>query len=313
MVLKCTVLFSLLIISAYSDVSHLLKNAYSTYQSTLNTINGGYFYDPPLAPTLTTVPPTAPTPPFLPEIIVNKKTPLFTSEVTYNHPDIPRDVYLPPAPPSERPIIIPPLSDEFEPPAIYPAVEIPASSAYLPPVGSQQHDPPNAYLPSSVEPLLPQPPAMDEAFDGGYHYPTPHARGLKEINFSRAVKHTPLQLELNDLRCLNSFKGRNGYFKVNIVVQSFIENLPIVDTDIQDPRCRINLIRTKFVLNLSANDFHRCGVYSCSDHEFCLKIRFPQIDGMKSIGDAILTLQCKIQEKTTSKIHSLRFGVNNFK
>lgn len=297
MFVKCTVLLSLLVAPAYSDVSHLFKNAYNTYQSALNTINSGYYYDPP--PTPTSARPIAPTAPFVPEIIINKKTPLVASEFTFVHPDLTRNVYLPPV--ADPAIDFPPPSAYLPPAPDVPPQHDPPVDSYLPPAPDvpAQHDPPaDAYLP----------PQMDEF--GGYEYAVPSARGLKEFDLFRAVKHAPLQLELNDLRCLN---GRSGYFKANIVVQSFIENLPIVDTDVQDPRCRIDLVRTKFVLNLPSTDFNRCGIYSCSEQELCLKIRFPQIGGMKSIGDAILTLQCKIQEKTVSKTHSLRFGVNNFK
>lgn len=298
---KWLAIISALVLCIDADVSHLFKNAYSTYQAALNTINGGYYYDPPLVTTTTR--PFAPTTQLVPEIIVNKKK----TEVAYGTPN---SVYLPPAP--EQPaIIVPPQADDFDP--FYPA-ELPPSPAYLPPSADPLPDPPtHVYLPPPTPtPLLPpQDEVIDHGDNDGYHYPVPSSRGLlKDIDLFRPAKNAPLQLELNDLRCMD---GRTGHFRANIVVQSFIENLPIIDTDLQDPRCRISLVRTKFVLNLMASDFQRCGVHSCGDKELCLKLRFPQIGGMKSIGDAMLTLQCKVQEKTVSKTHSLRFGVNNYK
>lgn len=298
---KSIVLCVCFVYFVHGDVSHLFKNAYNTYQSALNTINtNGYYYDPPIVPT--TSRPLPPTTPFLPEIIVNKKSPDFTLIHDY-----PRAAYLPP--PADHPIIIPPQADDFD--SAYLPPPIPPTPSYLPPTPLvPQHDPPpQEYLPPAAPPFTPQ---SDEIPDdnGGYHYPTPQSRGLKELDLFRSVKHSPLQLELNDLRCLNS---RIGYFKANVVVQSFIEHLPIIDVDVQDQRCQIHLVRTKFVINLSASDFHRCGVYACGDQELCLNLRFPQISGMKSIGDAILTLQCKIQKTTVSKTHALRFGVTNFK
>lgn len=281
------------------DVSHLLQNAYSTYQAALNTINGGYYYDPPLI-VPSTPRPVVPTAPLVPEIIVNKK-------------ETPKNVYLPPT------IIFPATqADEYEP--FYP-VELPPSPAYLPPAADplppqppKPERPSHAYLPPQQTPIPPLPPQFDEPKEpesDGYHYPVPqsHAR-LKDADIFGPVKQSSLQLELNDLRCMS---GRNGYFRANIIVQSFIENLPIIDTELQDPRCHITLVRTKFVLNLAASDFTRCGVHACGDHELCIKLRFPQIGDMKSIGDAMLTLQCKIQEKTVAKTHSLRFGVNSVK
>jgi hypothetical protein len=41
-----------------------------------------------------------------------------------------------------------------------------------------------------------------------------------------------------------------------------------------------------------------------------LRIRFPQIRGMRTIDDGILTLQCKLQERIVEKTHSLRMGLN---
>lgn len=286
---------SFYLIGVHSDVSHLFKNAYNTYQAALNTISSnGYYYEPPLVPT--TPRPLPPTTPFLPEIIVNKQTP----DITFVQ-DIPRHVYLPPV---EQPIIIPTQSDELELP--YPAAEVPPAPSYLPPAQNIPHyDPPsNNYLPPPEQQPLDDPGTIEE---DGYHYPTPGSRGLKDL--LHTSKPISLQLDLNDLRCLN---GRIGFFRANIVVHNFINSLPIIDTDVQDPRCSINLVRNKFVINLVAKDFQHCGVYACSEQELCLRLRFPQIHDMKSIGDAILTLQCKIQEKTVSKTHALRFGVNNF-
>lgn len=295
-------MLTMLVLSANADVSHLLQNAYSTYQAALNTINGGYYYDPP--PVVSSPRPIEPTPPFIPEIIVNRK------EIIY---DVPKHVYLPPV--TEQPtIIFPPPADAFEP--SYPA-ELPSPPTYLPPPVAEPLTPPGPDAPMHVyfPPQTPIAPQMDEVkkpdVNGGYQYPIPNSRGLlKDTDFFRSVQHVPLQLELNDLQCLS---GRKGYFRANIVVQTFIEHLPIIDMDVQDQRCLISLVRTKFVLHLAGSDFARCGVYTCGDNELCLKLRFPQIDGMKSIGDAILTLQCKIQRKTVSKTQSLRFGVKNFK
>lgn len=119
-----------------------------------------------------------------------------------------------------------------------------------------------------------------------------------------------LQLVLNDLRCL---EGRNGYFRANILVQSFVENLPIIDMDIIDPGCIVQLNGTTIVLNIHASDFQRCGFFNCGTNELCVQLRFPQIFGMKSIGDRLVTLQCRLQDRIVTKTHGLRFGVSNIR
>ena len=167
---------------------------------------------------------------------------------------------------------------------------------------------------------------LNDDFFGGYVYnppkqPQPPSSGylpstnaqnrfIKESDLFRNVAQSPLRLNLNELKCL---PNQNGYFRSTIAVQSFIDTAPIVDVDIIDQqRCDIKLIRSQISVNIAAEDFRRCGVIECGQ-DLCLRVRFPQIRGMKSIGDAILTLKCKTQERIVAKTHALRFGVNNDK
>lgn len=123
-----------------------------------------------------------------------------------------------------------------------------------------------------------------------------------------SAKSNPLHLSVNSLRCL---EGHGGYFKANIAVQSFIENLPIIDLDSIDPRCQFHLVGVRLVLNVPIEDFPRCGITSCGKRELCANLRFPQIFGMKSLDDGLLVLKCKLQERVVSKTHAFRFGVSN--
>lgn len=168
--------------------------------------------------------------------------------------------------------------------------------------------PDNQYLPP---PPPPQPPSQaDEPIDGGYHQsfkPPKQSKFLKPDHNFRSAKSNPLHISVNSLRCLD---GHGGYFRANIGVQSFIENLPIIDLDAIDPRCQFNVIGVKLILQIAIEDFQRCGVVPCSNRELCVNLRFPQVFGMKSFDDYLLTLKCKVQDRVVSKTHAFRFGVS---
>lgn len=149
---------------------------------------------------------------------------------------------------------------------------------------------------------LTPPPAADELPDEGYHYSKP-----KQSKFLRNSKSNALHISVNNLRCL---EGHGGYFQANIAVQSFIENLPIIDLDTIDPRCQFHLVGVRLILNVPHEDFQRCGIAACGSRELCANLRFPQIFGMKSLDDSLLTLKCKIQQRIISKTHALRFGIS---
>lgn len=150
--------------------------------------------------------------------------------------------------------------------------------------------PSNEYLPPS---------------DEGYHYSKP-----KQSKQLKNGKSNALQVQIDNMRCL---EGRDGYFQVSLAVQSFIDNLPIIDMDTNDQRCQLHLIGVKFLLSIPANDFQRCNVFPCGPKDLCVRLRFPQIYGMKSLDDGLLTLQCRIQERIVAKTHTLRIGVANTK
>lgn len=310
-----------------ADVSHLVPafNLFGGYDASDTGFNG-YHYDTPSSPPFFAT--TTQKPFVLPEIIVNKRT----------KQNKPSTVYLPPSPipilpETEPPIVVPPLADD--------------SNVYLPPPAFDTEPPTPVYLPAPIQPVdsvvvdrpttiyLPPPPVLlDEPvpevsppptkpindYDEppvGYQYLAPtkatavHLRNHKNMDLLRSRNTSnALRLELNDLRCL---QHQNGYFRANIIAQSFIETLPIVDTDALSAQCQLRLVRTTFVLNIRAIDFERCGVYACSNNELCVKLRFPQIAGMKSANDALLTLQCKLQERVATKMHALRFGITDIR
>lgn len=155
---------------------------------------------------------------------------------------------------------------------------------------------------------MPPPPSADEMPDEGYHYSKPkQSKFLRNSNTLFNSKSNPLHISVNSLRCL---EGHGGYFQSNIIVQSFIENLPIIDLDTIDARCQFHLVGVRLILNIPYDDFQRCGIFACGSRELCANLRFPQIFGMKSLDDSLLTLKCKIQQRIISKTHALRFGVS---
>lgn len=147
-------------------------------------------------------------------------------------------------------------------------------------------------------------------------------------HIGRDIKLNPLKLQINELRCLPQ---PNGYFKILLTMQNYLENLPIVDnTDYQqqqqDRKCDFQILKSilqhqQLLFYVTSEDFQRCGIEQCAKNagdginqdNFCLRIRFPQIRGMKTFTDSLLTFQCKAQERIVSKTHSLRFGLTDIK
>lgn len=117
-----------------------------------------------------------------------------------------------------------------------------------------------------------------------------------------------LRLRLKDMRCLSA-----GYFRAVLKLDSFLGAAPTVDQDNddqQDKRCELRLSRSFLLLDISGENFERCGVRSCGQ-DLCLRLRFPAIRGLRTSGDSILTLHCKAQERVAVKTHALKMGVAN--
>ena len=98
-----------------------------------------------------------------------------------------------------------------------------------------------------------------------------------------------------------------------MTVKTLVDGIPIIDKDNTDiSGCNIRLTNSVLLVNIKSEDFHKCGVFSCgSGNDLCLRLRFPQIRGMRMLNDPILTLQCKVQRRVVSKTHALRLGVSN--
>lgn len=262
-----------------ADISHLFKT-FAGYEGN----HLGYNYDPPSVPASILFPQTTQSPFQLPEIIVNRNI---------QQPAAPSAAYLLPAPP--------PPSDHFP---VHPPLADEPTDSYLPPLEDDEpHRPSVTYLPPpATESDVYLPPPSTETtvlHDDGYHYDRP-------AKWSEA-RSAPIRIEMNDLRCLLNRNG--GYFKASLNLTNLANASPVIDIDLIDKRCRFRRTKTKFALDIQASDFRRCGVYVCSDKELCIRLRFATIAGMKSASDALLTLQCKLQEKIAVKTHAIRFGV----
>ncbi|XP_062556064.1 uncharacterized protein LOC134220940 [Armigeres subalbatus] len=282
----------------------------------------------------------------LPEVIINRQ-PVRTTTVPPQ--DFPGYYYNPPTnayiPPEQ------PFADEPQPPPQRPlADEYPSiDTQYLPPEEDSDvpddtpfSDPPvNDYLPPPQQP--PQrdeiiivttepgyqynppssaiPPFADEGFsnpstDTGYNYDRPANAYIPP--FGRALRDEvpngsrPIRLQLNDLTCLDN---NGGFFRSSLTIQSAIDSVPLVDvtSDVDLSGCDVRVAQNRLLVDIDSNNFARCGVQQCgvNSRELCLRLRFPQIAGMRTAADSILTLQCKIQQRVVAKTHSVRLGVNN--
>jgi uncharacterized protein YunC (DUF1805 family) len=98
-----------------------------------------------------------------------------------------------------------------------------------------------------------------------------------------------------------------------MVGQTTIDGIPVIDRDNTDiTGCNIRLQNSNLMVNIRAEDFQKCGVSQCGNaNDLCLRLRFPQIRGMRMLDDPMLTLQCKVQRRVASKTHAIRLGVAN--
>lgn len=253
---------------------------------------------------------------FLPEIIVNRNIPQENSiNLDFVLPasnsddyDRARNYYVPPYPGNNLPEIIvnddPPIINNayLPPPQLteVTTIKIPSwnystnqiNNKYLPPYDNQYDEPINIPNPSV-----------------NYYLPPQYTNDRKpKGSVVDEQKNVPLVIELNELRCL---PNQNGYFKAVLTVKNVIENPPIIEHESNDPRCSLIYIQSKIEINIGVEQFENCQVIQCSDNGqyLCMVIRFPQIKGMRSLNDAKLTLQCKIQDRIVTKTHALRLGV----
>lgn len=282
--------------------------------------------------------PAIPVFPQLPEIVVNRA--LFRNSDNgivlnkgYNY-DPPNQQYLPP-------VIIPqrdefPPNNEYLPPSNEPTPApqfdyfVP-SNDYLPPQQDIPDEPLSQYLPpastttSTQQPFRPQfDDIIPSSDDNGYNYDAPtnsylppsssqsKGRNLKDSIFFRGTKQStaPIRLDLNDLKC--RFDS-NGYFKSIVTIQSFIDNIPIIENTsgelIDNNLCDVRLVKSQLIIDISIENFQKCGIKVC-DKDLCLRLRFPQIRDMKTLNDPVLVLKCKIQERIITKTHAVKMGIN---
>lgn len=258
---------------------------------------------------------------FLPEIVVNRN--VFPSEnIDYfpqantgdeysNH----RNYYVPPYPENSLPDIIindvPPLSNAYLPPAP-PETITQASELYEPPWSGYNennniNDTSVRYLPPSHFQTMDDP--INIPLPLGNYVPPVHVKQDRKLKDNAARINPPLLVELNELRCL---PNQNGYFKALLTVKNTISHPPIIEHDSKDRRCKLQYDQSKVEVHIPVEQFELCQVTQCGDNGqyLCVQIRFPQIAGMRSLNDAILTLQCKIQNRIVTKTHALRLGVS---
>lgn len=176
----------------------------------------------------------------------------------------------------EKPSTLPPSNDEYLPP---PAFD------YLPPTTSMEpprDEPDTSYLPSADK------------------------RDPKDLDFFKTTVNTlnGTKVEVRDLKCLQT---PDGYYKASIYMHNNVEVTPTIERESGDPRCEIKTLRSQSIVNIVSEDFQKCGIFSCGA-DLCLKLRFPQIRGLRTGDDLSLTLQCKLPERVVVKTHSIRVG-----
>ncbi|XP_030375616.1 uncharacterized protein LOC115624908 [Scaptodrosophila lebanonensis] len=203
-----------------------------------------------------------------------------------------------------------PLSQHYLPPAEErPSYEspkpVPSDEAFA---GYYYPSPSSTTTSTTQRPIVVQDPGDDNDLEAGYDYHAPVLPSTPAPVYlppeQPSSENQQLRLRLKEMRCL-----QGGYFRTILKVDSFISTAPTVDTgDAQDKRCELKLSRSYLLLDIAGADFERCGVRSCGK-DLCLRLRFPAIRGLRTAGDAILTLHCKTQERVAVKTHALKMGV----
>nr|NP_610695.1 uncharacterized protein Dmel_CG13196 [Drosophila melanogaster]AAF58629.1 uncharacterized protein Dmel_CG13196 [Drosophila melanogaster]AAM50298.1 RE44287p [Drosophila melanogaster] len=310
-------LFGLLTIhQTHADVSHFFASPLEHYGNYLHGqvpfqvgLSPSNLYGPPPAAPITPAPvaPVATTEFSLPEIIENRSVKIQGS----GHGNfIPLSQhYLPPAV-DERPNYESPKPSEES----YPAY-------YYPQPGGSIITTSTPTTTTTSRPIIVQDPGDDveTIHSPGYDYHAPVAVPVfPQKPSTPAPVYLPpsdgnqdqnqLRLRLKDMRCLSA-----GYFRAVLKLDSFLGAAPTVDQDNddqQDKRCELRLSRSFLLLDISGENFERCGVRSCGQ-DLCLRLRFPAIRGLRTSGDSILTLHCKAQERVAVKTHALKMGVAN--
>nr|XP_016928874.1 uncharacterized protein LOC108009223 [Drosophila suzukii] len=299
----------------HADVSHFFASPLEQYGNYLHGqvpfqlgLPSNLYGPPPAAPvTPAPVAPAATTEFSLPEIIENRSV-KFQGSGHGNFIPLSQH-YLPPGV-EERPNYESPKPSEASYPAYYyphPTGSIitttPTTTTTARPIVVQDpgedietiHSPGYDYHAPVAVPVYPQKPSTPAPV-----YLPPPSDGNQEQN--------QLRLRLKDMRCLSG-----GYFRAVLKLDSFLGAIPTVDQDNDDQldkRCEMKLSRSFLLLDISAENFERCGVRTCGQ-DLCLRLRFPAIRGLRTSGDSILTLHCKTQERVAVKTHALKMGVAN--
>lgn len=241
---------------------------------------------------------------FLPEIIVNRNVPQISNYYDYN-----QNHYVPPYPENNLPEII--ANDDV------PLV----SNAYLPPsppltetneISNNDYKINNMYLPPSDTQLQSNDDPINIPIpnnNNNYYLPPHQNTKDRKLKPNDHNQNLPLLIEINELRCLSN---QNGFFKALLTIRNGVEIFPIIEHDSNDhQRCALKYTQSKIEINIDIEQFQKCQVIQCSNDGkyLCMKIRFPQIKGMRLVNDAVLTLQCKIQDRIVAKTHAFRLGV----
>ncbi|XP_017068800.1 uncharacterized protein LOC108106336 [Drosophila eugracilis] len=301
----------------YADVSHFFASPLEQYGNYLHGqvpfqvgLSPPNLYGPPPAAPVTPAPvaPVSTTEFSLPEIIENRSVKFQGSRQGSFIPI--SQHYIPPAV-EERPNYESPKPSEDPYPAYYypqpPAgsiitTSLPTTTTTPRPIVVQDpgedietiHSPGYDYHAPVAVPVFPQKPST----------PAPVYLPPSEI----IQDQNQLRLRIKDMRCLSA-----GYFRAVLKLDSFLGAAPTMDQDNDDQldkRCEMKLSRSFLLLDISGEDFERCGVKTCGQ-DLCLRLRFPAIRGLRTSGDSILTLHCKTQERVAVKTHALKMGVAN--
>lgn len=261
-----------------------------------------YYYEhppaylpPPVHTDYTTPPPTD-------EEFINRPS---HDEVPQYAPEPPFQGYHYVVPPTPDDDLLPPISHDE------PIPEVP-SSQYLP---SQYPDPPRyPTLPEVIIAKAPEPnginvkqtSTIDETYLDGRH----------------SKQTTPLHIEVTEMHCYDT--PTDGRFQAVLTVKSPSENIPVFEdlrhVDSNSP-CVVKSdglplrYNSKLRINISKRQFNACAVRDCSVSSdvvhLCVKLRFPTLPRMKLAEDAVLTLQCRTQDRIVAHTKHLSIDVDN--
>ncbi|GAB0090759.1 uncharacterized protein DMENIID0001_055180 [Sergentomyia squamirostris] len=111
-------------------------------------------------------------------------------------------------------------------------------------------------------------------------------------------------MTLQELKCFPE-----NFFRAKILLKTPLPAVPIIENVASMKNCPMRLFGKHLAIDISTKSFTECGIFSCDDGDLCMKIRFPEVEGLRTGSDALVTLKCHPQERIVTQNHALTIAL----